>query len=220
MSFKPPPAIVQKVMRFKAIKHENGKFLIFGNPAFIDPIYIQVYYHKLIEKISPEKANSIRYYTGKLQSTIGTKIINERFGYAKTITEKEKLTTFNQGQTELVGLGQYERVKLDFKNNIFIYRGKSPFAEEYKRFFGQQDNPVDYWIMGMWAGAFEEITGEKMLCIEKRCIAARSQFCEFVIKPVRKWEKSELKDYEFLLKEEKSMKELGGKMNPYIALPK
>jgi hypothetical protein len=220
MAFRPPPAIVQRVMRFKAIKHEDGKFLIFGNPAFIDPIYVQVYYHKLVEKKCGDEANRIRYYTAKLQAMIGTKIINERFGYAKTIPDKEKLTEFNQGQPEIMGLGQFQRVRMDFKNNLFIYSGRSPYAEEYKRFFGPQKGPVDYWLMGMWAGAFEAITNKKMLCIEKRCVAAGSKTCEFVIKPVKDWEKSELKKYEFLLKEAESMEELGGKMPPYIALPK
>ncbi len=222
MAFRAPPKILQRVMKFKAIKHDRGKFLIWGNPAFIDPIYIQLYYHKLVEKSCKSEANRIRYHVAKFQAEIGTRIINERFGYAKTLKEKQSLTIFNQGQTEVLGLGSFNIIRMDFKNNIFMYKGVSPFAEEYKRFFGLQKKPVDYWLMGMWAGAFEVITGKKMLCLETKCVASGASSCEFVVKPVESWSKSDanFKSNSFLVKDEPGFKGLGSKFTPYLGLPK
>ena len=51
MGFKAPPSIMQKVMRFKALKYEEGGTLtIWGNPCSLIPLYIQIYFHKLAAK--------------------------------------------------------------------------------------------------------------------------------------------------------------------------
>lgn len=222
MAVKTTPGILEKTKRFKEIRHEGGKFLIWGNPAFIDPIYLQLYYHKLVENACGNDANRIRYYVAKTQAIIGSRIISERFGYAKTIPDKKRLMDFLRGQTDILGLGHFENVRVDFKNNLFIYKTRSPYAEEYKRFFGFQKHPVDYWLMGMWAGAFENLINRKMLCLEINCIAAKSHWCEFVIKPVESWDKKspEFKHNKFLLKETKTLEELGAKIPPYLGLPK
>ena len=160
MVFNPPSALMQKVARFKALEHKDGKVLLWGVPCSVDPIYLQIYMYKLIiNNSSNEIANSIRYHT----AIEGMKIVNERFGYAETIQDKKKLLEFNTGQTEVLGLGKFEIIKMDFENKLFIVKTiKSPFAEEYKRFFGIQKKAVDYWVMGMWTGAIETLVDTEM----------------------------------------------------------
>lgn len=222
MSVNLPSPIMQKVARFKSLQHKDGKFLIWGNPAFIDPVYIQLYYHKLVESHTGfEHSNRVRYYTAKFQSMIGMKIINERFGYAKTLGDKKKILNFNMGQSEVLGLGKFEVAKQDFNNNVFIIRSKvSPFADEYKRFFGVQKNPVDYWISGCLAGIIESLIKKQVLCLETSCVASGNTFCEFMIKPEDQWDKKStlFKTHSFLTGKEPSLNDLGAKIPPYIQL--
>ncbi len=222
MPFSIPSPIMQKVARLKALQHKDGKFLIWGNPAFIDPVYIQIYYHKLMENnTSFETANTMRYYTAKFQAMIGMDIINKRFGYAQTMLDKKRLLEFNMGQTEVLGLGKSTLFKSDFEKDAFIIRVMvSPFAEEYKRFFGTQKDPVDYWFMGAWAGTIESLIGKKTLCLENSCIAMGAKFCEFTIKPVEMWDEKDtiFKKNKFLLKEQPSLKDMGAEIPPYLQL--
>jgi len=221
MALNLPPLILQKTLATKTLEFKEGKLYLWATPCFIDPIQLQTYYHRLNEhSCGYKKANRIRYYTGKLQAMTGMKIVNQRFGYAKTISDKKRLLLFNAGQTELLGLGKFQWQKIDFKNELFMCNTISPFAEEYKRFYGMQKNPVDYWIMGTWAGTIESLTGKKMLGLEGSCIAKGDRYCQFIIRPVDKWNKSDniFKKLKFLLKEEPGIKELGGSMKFYTKL--
>jgi len=221
MALTLPPPIVQKTLAAKALQFQDGKVYLWDTPCFLDPIQVQTYYHKLIENsCGYEQANRIRYYTAKLQSLTGMKIINNRFGYAETIKEKENLVLFNNGQTEMLGIGKFEWLKIDFENELFICKTVSPFAEDYRRFFGMQKSSIDFWLMGAWAGAIESIVGKKMLNLEGSCIAKGDSHCEFIIKPIEKWDKNDplFKQHEFLLREEPNIKELGGSMETYTKL--
>jgi len=221
MVFKPPPAIVQRVMKFKAIQHKDGKFLLWGIPCFISELYTFIYEQRLLEdELGVKKASSILYSMGQLQVEKSAKMITERFGYAKTITEKSKLADFNIGQSEMVGLGQFKFIRKDFGKGFFIVRGKSPIAEEYKRFFGIHKNHVDYLIRGMIGGMGNWLTGEKCLCLETQCIAMGKQYCEFLVKPVEKWDIEDPLYKSQMIEKIKNMKELGARMEPYIISPK
>ncbi|HLC98682.1 MAG TPA: 4-vinyl reductase [Candidatus Nanoarchaeia archaeon] len=224
MGFKAPPSIMQKVMRFKALKYEEGGTLtIWGNPCSLIPLYIQIYFHKLAAKsTSDDELKWMLYHTAKFQTSIGFRIINERFGYAKTMQEKKQLLEFNTGQTEILGLGTWKFVRMDFDNNIFIVEGHSPYAVEFKRFFGMQKEPIDYFFCGSCAAAVETIIGKPMLAIESKCIAKGDKQCSFIIKPVNKWDKDDplIRKNKILLKKAPAMEELGAKMKPYLGLPK
>lgn len=211
MSLKLPPAILQKTLMKQHLNFKDGKLYLWGNPCFIDPVYIQIYYSRLIQKKCGEKeANKIRYYTAKIQALAGNKITNKRFGYAKTINDKKKLFLFNCGQTELLGLGKFQWIKLDFDKEIFICNTISPFAEAYKKFYGLQNQVVDFWLMGSWAGALEYILGKKMFAIESNCFAKGDKCCQFIIRPIKKWQKTDAlyKRFSYILDEVFYEKEL------------
>ncbi|MBD3310645.1 hypothetical protein GF351_05490 [Candidatus Woesearchaeota archaeon] len=224
MGFKAPSTVLQKVMRHKALKfEENGKLTIWGNPCSMIPLYVQVYMHKLTEDATDtDTLKKILYHTAKLQTSIGFRIINERFGYAKTQTEKKKLLEFNTGQTEILGIGAWQFIRMDFKKNMFIVEGSSPYALEYKRFFGIQKDSIDYFFSGSCAAAVEETVGKTMLSLESECIAKGDKVCQFIIKPPEDWDKKDplMKKNMVLLEKAPSMEELGANMKPYLGLPK
>lgn len=222
MALKLPPAIVQKTLASKAINHKEGNVFLWDTPCFIDPIQIQLYEHKLIEKsCGVQEANRIRYFTAKLQSMTGMKIMNERFGYAETLHEMKQLILFNCGQTELLGIGKYDWKILDFKKELFICTSiKSPWAEDYKRFYGLQKDIVDYWMMGAWAGTFEAHLKKPCVSFETECLAKGDKKCSFITRPIDKLDKKDplLKKFNFLIKKEYTLKDLGGKIDTYTSL--
>jgi predicted hydrocarbon binding protein len=219
MVFRPPPAILQKVMRFQAIKHRDGKFLLWGIPCFISQLYAYVYLCRLIENRFGKKENmNLNYNFGKLQAREGFRMISERFGYAETIRDKKMMLEFNSGQAELVGIGSLDWVKMDFEKNYFILRVKSPIAEEHKRFFGLQREPVDHFIRGEMTAYIEEISGKKIFTLEKICIAMGKPCCEFIAKPVEEWDKNDPLVKSQWVDDLPGMKDLGAKIEPYLIL--
>jgi predicted hydrocarbon binding protein len=217
MAFKPPPAILQKVMKFKAIQHNEGKVLLWGIPCFISELYIFIYLQRLLEnELGQKKAASMLYSLGQLQAEEGTRMITERFGYAKSIQDKRKLIEFNLGQGEMVGAGRSEIVRLDFDEEVMVIRCDSPIAGEYKRFFGPQKKPVDHFIRGMLDGMGGLVTSKERLCVEAQCIASGKQYCEFIIKPLERWDKNDPVFKAQSVSREKTMKELGASREPYI----
>lgn len=212
--FKAPSLFVQKMLAHKALRHNDGKFFIWDNPSLIDPILNQIHYYLLSsESIGRDNADSLRYYSGKLQSNIGVRIINQRFGYARTIKEKKDLEQFNHGQIALMGFGAIEAIRMDFSEELFIHKGVSSFAEEYKKIFGVSKTPVDYWLCGSYAGALEVTQEKPMFTIETKCVAKGDPYCEFVTKPLDKWDKKDplVKNNNFLLKQPSSWKKIDKK---------
>jgi|GEM_PF-2047822 len=221
MAFKLPSEMLQKVSMHKALRHSDGKLLLWSNPCLIFAHYILVYLQRLIEKdLGIKEAMRLFYFIGKFQCKIGMKIVNKRFGYAKRLIDKKRLLEFNIGQGELMGVGVFKFKRMDFKNNIFIIEGPTNFGEEYKRFFGVQKEAADFLTTGMMAGFIEEIMGVKVLCIESKCVAKGNDTCQYIVKPIEKWDKKDhlLKGKEGLFKKIPSMQELGAKIDPYLIL--
>lgn len=197
MVFRPPPPLLEKVLRFKAIQHKEGKFFLWGTPCTILPMASSAFLFKLVEEAyGPEVVKNSIYYTGKFQAIRGVQIINKRFGYAETMQDQKKLLEFNTQQLELLGLGSWQWKRMGFgSDNIFILSGKSPFAEIYKRFFGWRKEVVDYFMAGIIAGGLEGITGKKFDCVEQGCIAKGGTYCELMAKPSTDWTKDEFKEF-------------------------
>lgn len=220
MAFKLPSELLQKVLRFKALQHKEGRLKLWGIPAFLSPAYVFVYQQEmLIKKVGYKKAMDIMYLTGKFQARQAFRMISKRFGYAKTIPDKKKLLDFEIGQGIVAGHGPFKCVHADFKDKTFIIKGISVMAEEYKRFYTAKKRFIDHFLRGLIVAFVEEVSEEKMMCIEKKCISRGNQFCEFVIKPVDKWDKEDLIVKEQFVKEDcPEFKELGAKIDPYLEL--
>ena len=221
MPFTPPPKILQKVFGFKAFTPKDGKMLLWGNPMSIIPNYVLLYLVKLIQtKMDKSELNKCIFYMAELQAEAGMKIINERFGYAESIKDKNELLNFNLGQLEVLGLGSFKMEKVDFTKPFFYVKGKSAFAEEHKRFFGIGKENVDYVVMGLLHKASEMITKQKLIITEENCIAKGAIDCDFCIRNLETIDKNDPKfaDSLSLLEKVPDMKELGAKINPYVKL--
>lgn len=210
-------SLLERVLRFKSISWKDGKFLIGSIPSFISLAYPKVYEQRLMEKIvGEEKARIILFSAGKFQSREGTKIFNDKYGFAKKIPDKKRLLEFNIKQTQFVGWGKFVFTAIDFKSDYYVIKGMSQIAAEYRRLFGLQNKPVDHFMRGQAIAMIEEIIGKKMQGIETKCIAKGDNFCEFVIRPEKMFNQEDPLVKEQIVKEI-SEKEIGLKFCPHYA---
>ena len=184
-------AILEKVLRTKSIKWEDGKVIMWGINGLFSPMFSSVYLQRVIEeKSSHKQAMEFFYWQGKFQGHQGAKMTNQKFGYVKTIPDKINLLKFSTDQSQLTGLGKFKWVRANFEDDIFICSGNSVFAEDYKKYAGLSQFSVDYFIRGQVAAMVESVHGKKVLCVETHCIAKGDSECVFVAKPYDSWDKS------------------------------
>ncbi|MBW2993521.1 4-vinyl reductase [Candidatus Woesearchaeota archaeon] len=219
MLIKTPSRILERIMRFKALQWKEGKVLLWGIPGLIMATYVFIYLQHSIEKnYNRKQMMNIMYNLGEFQSKQAFKIMNKRFGYAKTLADKIKLIKLHLEWCPFVGLGISKIIKLDLKNKIFLIHGKSAIAEEYKKFFGiQKDNMIDHYIRGLLNSFIEELLKEKMFTVETRCIASGNAYCEFIIKPMKKWNKNDKLVKSQMISEFKNVEEMEEKMHLFFA---
>lgn len=222
MPFRPPPAILQRVLRFKALEYKEGKLLLWSIPGILSPVYSNVFFQRLMEKkLGLKKTQSIFYAVGNFHSIQTFQMVSKRFGYAQTIPDKQRLLIFEAGQAEMAGLGPWGWMRIDLENNYFVAKGTSTFAEEYKRFFGVQPNPVDHIMRGHVNAFAQQVTDKKLFSVETRCIASGQPYCEIVTKPIEKWDKNDpLFKSQATEEMPSNIKELGAKIEPYLLLLK
>ncbi len=199
MALKLPPPIIQKVQGLRALQYKDSNLLLWDTPCILIPVQMEAYKNLICDTALDGKYKTLHYLTAKLQAKTGVKIINERFGYAETLLDKRKLLEFNMGQFELLGHGKVDILKADFENLDFLFKTNSTYAQEYKSMFGIQKKPVDITMAGMSAGCLEQITGKQLFCLETRCVAKGDTVCEFIIKPLNKWNKKEIVDFKDFL---------------------
>ncbi len=208
-----PPSMLRKVIGFKSMKHKDGKFYLWDVPCSIVPLFSLAYLQKMLEnRYSDNEAAEIMFNMGALQTEVGSDLISERFGYAKTYADKTQLLRFITEQTQVAGNGTYEWKHIDEKNKVFIVRGSCPQGEYYKRMFGLRKDPVDHFMRGEGSVMIRKVFGIKdAFCIETKCVVRGDSYCEFMIKPLSKWDK---KDKNFKKQNVKllSIKELNSKI--------
>lgn len=183
-------ALLEKVIRFKSIQHKDGKLLLWGIPGTLSPLYTSTFFLGLINsQLGKEQTAELFFNLGYYQGKETFKIISQKFGFAKTFNDQKKLLEFNTQQAPVVGNGIYKWVRMDFESKHFIVVGNSPFAEEYKKMFGISNSPIDYFMAGQITGYAESVVGDKLMCVETKCIANGKQNCEFVVKPINEIKK-------------------------------
>ncbi len=208
--FSPPPAILQRVIGFKALKYKDGGLSIWGVPMFFNISYVEIIMQKYcLDKYGKEFENII-YSLAFFQGYNAIKSLTEKYGIANSLQDKKRLLEYNTGQMDLIGRGHFEWTRIDFNNGLFEARGTSPFAIEYRKMFGIQKDPIDLFLRGIAAGAISYLMKKPVLCIEDHCMACGKPSCHFIIKTLNKWDKKDplYKKYNLSLIKEISEKRL------------
>lgn len=177
-------SFLKRLLTNNEIKYDDkGHLTIMKTPAFIFSLNLLVIMQNALLKEYKEKGGIMFYNMLRVQSQMGARIMRNRFGFDKETGLKQQL-----GHSQLIGAGSLEFVKLDTKNDEYIIKSSSNFAEEYKKVFGLQKEPVDILLRGGLAGMVQGHTNNKnIICIETSCIATGKQVCEFAIKDKKKF---------------------------------
>jgi predicted hydrocarbon binding protein len=178
-------AFLKRLIANNEVKFDNdGRFTIMKTPAFIFSMNLLTIMQDALLKEKGKEGARIFFDMLRVQSFMGARIMRNRFGFDKKTGLQQQL-----GHAQLIGIGSLEFVKMDIENDEYIVRSISCFAEEYKKVFGMQKQPVDILLQGGLNGMLQGHTGnDNMLCIETSCIAAGKKYCEFIIKDKSKFD--------------------------------
>lgn len=169
-----------KLIKEGKMAFTDGKILMFNEHIIILPVRVMNKLFFILKQELPEKFSNILKELGKFQIIQAIKRYEKIFNW----TEIEKRTAFEFGFNFLVpniGLGNF--ISKQQENSYVISTSKTPFAEEILMEYGKQDEPIDYYLCGMWEEVFKIFFKKPMICEETKCYAKGDDHCEFVVKP-------------------------------------
>lgn len=103
---------------------------------------------------------------------------NHGIGMLKTLTPVVKLSL---EVLQNFGWGRLKTYRVDEKKGFMVITGKSTIAEELKRRSRPQDHPIDFMLGGLFAGALEYFSKERVFTVEIMCCSQKDkQSCTFV----------------------------------------
>jgi len=97
------------------------------------------------------------------------------------------------GNSEILGMGIFEFIDFDLENKTFtVINPHNPYAHQYFKAFGKQEDVVCHYLRGLCAGSFQSFfDDDEMTCIELACVAKGDKACVFRIKPLSKLDKND-----------------------------
>lgn len=121
-----------------------------------------------INKMLSERTYPLSLYLAFKQSGYDfTHTHTAKFG--KDINE---MAILNANMLYTIGWGSFEFIKTDATKDLtfLMMRSKnSAFADEIKNKYGAQEDPVDYMVCGLFAGALQAFTKDTINCFEITC---------------------------------------------------
>lgn len=195
---------------------KDGGILLLGVNANIVAVFVDVFRQKLLEaELGYKKMASLRYNVGKFTGQQAWDLLAKKKGMEKKMSLR-KLFDYNSGQSECIGNGKIFLKLFNLREEIIVVHILSIFAKEYRRIFGMTTFNVDHVFRGMAAAFGDSVFGKPCLCIEKKCIAKGDDICEFVIRPVKRFNLSKQEKKLYAIKDMPSFKELGARKEPYV----
>lgn len=164
---------------------QDGVMKVWGDPSLFIPINAFVFlFHELEEKLGKDKAHEIFYWLGRLYGKNCTLMLANRYGISK-----KDIPNFINGATQ-DGMGLVQLIKeTQLKNGHYIGEiegDNSIFAKEYSKKYGKQDNPVDFYLLGILCGGGEPLYGKPIRGEEKECMVQGGDKCIYELKTLDK----------------------------------
>lgn len=163
---------------------QNGVMTVWGDPSLFVPMDAFLSLNKNLEKsIGRQLNNDLFYWLGKLYGANSTLMLIKKFGLNKK-NVKEFVNGATQDGFGYLNIKWYDDVKTMSGEVIGT---NSAYAIRYKKKFGKQNNPVDYYLCGILAGGAEPLFKVDTLnVIEKKCMAKGDRQCLYYFKEVKK----------------------------------
>lgn len=161
----------------------DGVMYVWGDPSIFIPMtaFVELV-HYMEEKIGKE-AHEIFYWLGRVYGKNSTLMLANKFG-----VDKKDIPEFINGATQ-DGMGSvYLKEENHFSdgNTQGIIEGtNSIFAEEYSKRYGKQENPVDFYLLGILSGGGEPLYETPITGKEIECIAKGDKCCTYDLRSVK-----------------------------------
>lgn len=154
---------------------DEGTLEIFETRVTIlDPKFYPLIFEIIMKEFGYQEASEFMYQQGKK----GPPLIKDFRKQFKIVGIKKAVESFAKF-TELRGHGVLE-VEFDEKTNSYKFKMfNSPFCSYFKGL----GKAAGFLTAGIFAGAFENYTGDRYECEEVKCIAKGDDYCEYVVKP-------------------------------------
>lgn len=170
------------LIAYGGFNFQEGLMRVWGDPSLFIPMNAFVYlFHELEEQLGKDQAHEIFYWLGRLYGKNSTLMLIKRFG-----ADKSNIPEFVNGATQ-DGMG-YLRIKQYDKENLTtgeVIGTNSIFALEYKKRYGKQTTPIDFYLCGMLAAGTEPLFDIWIKVSEKKCMVKEEDSCLYFFEQIK-----------------------------------
>ena len=173
---------VAKLLAAKELDFEDGKIIFLREPLIMFPLDTVLDFQRKLEKINLQ---NLIYFSARETGLKWFKLMVDHYKM-----DYEDIIKWGCKKIDLAGLGRTNVKIISLKDGQALNELKdSSFAKLYLKRFGKSNYFVDNIYRGYAAGAGKLIfNGKDCHAIETKCIAKGDDTCEFVIKPVDKFD--------------------------------
>lgn len=162
----------KKLLMAGQIKFEEGSISFLNSRVVIAPSELFV---NLMEKFKYNDNICLKFYRASKSTNIK--------GFAKEVSKKYNLKQLDLAKWlintgNVSGWGNIKFIAQDNKNKTGVVEVRNGISQRIK-----SKIPVDHFLRGQIAGGTSAAFNMEFECIERKCIAAGDECCEFVIKP-------------------------------------
>ncbi|MBW2982714.1 hypothetical protein KY327_00250 [Candidatus Woesearchaeota archaeon] len=143
-------------------------------PKFVSVLYAYVVFQHLLDRKFGERSRELLFRIGK---ALG-KSITAKLKQGLKLDRKRVLENLLK-DFEALGFGKTAITRMNFTTPSCHLSNNSPLAKQWKRSFGTQQEPVDHFLAGLYAGAFSHLSGTDCYFKEVGCAVQRGGRCRF-----------------------------------------
>ncbi|HLG25125.1 MAG TPA: hypothetical protein VI564_09405 [Candidatus Nanoarchaeia archaeon] len=195
--------LVKKVEGHNMIEWDNGMFTIWKVGAFTMPSATFALIINELRKKFGSEVDYIMYHLARVQSREAVNLQIRTYGFKK---DKNLMMSLLE-HMQLTGYGIGTPIELDIKKKKAKVKGTyNPIPFFYSRFFGNDDENADYYILGLIAGMCECFFEDSVNAVETKCSLKNGECCIYEVKRAGK--------EDFYKIDKKTMKIIEEKINP------
>jgi predicted hydrocarbon binding protein len=159
--------------------NDEGQATLFGDYMFLLPPRVLLHLQKrLEEEIGKQEAENLLQEIGRYQVHSGLERYEERLNIGDI--SRDEIIDFAMQLMSILGIGDPSMEKVSEEEAILSLENPT-FATEYKHFYGNAEEGVDFYIRGIVEEFFEDIIfREGCTVVETECAATgESDVCVF-----------------------------------------
>lgn len=162
-------------------RNDEGILFYFGTPTFLIPLRTLISMQRRLEEDHGRKyAAEFMRETGNKQTKRALDRDEERYNFDDM--SREKIQDFMEGVSNSIALGVFEFKEVSGEGLMAVQNKTNPFARIYKKEYGETDEPIDFFIEGLFENPLGALTDQDTYVEEVSCMAQGDDKCIFVLR--------------------------------------